>query len=118
MTVEQNSVAVLMSGGLDSAVLCVDLLREYPRVFPLYIRCGLRWEDVELAAARAFVAAVHAPELQSLVVLDEPIRDVYGSHWSTDGNGVPGAQTPDEAVYLPGRNLLLAVKASIWCRLR
>src|SRR5262245_44722813 len=117
MTLEKNSVAVLMSGGLDSAVLCVDLLRQYQRVFPLYIRCGLRWEHVELAAARAFLAAVHMPDLQTLVVLDEPIRDVYGTHWSTDGNAVPDAHTPDEAVYLPGRNLLLSVKASIWCRL-
>ena len=31
---------------------------------------------------------------------------------------VPGSETPDEAVYLPGRNLLLTVKAAVWCRLR
>ena len=30
----------------------------------------------------------------------------------------PGSETPDEAVYLPGRNLLLTVKAAVWCRLR
>jgi 7-cyano-7-deazaguanine synthase len=111
-------VAVLISGGLDSAVLCVDLLREHPRVFPLYIRCGLKWEDAELAAARAFLAAVREPGLEELVVLDEPIRDVYGRHWSTQGEDVPGSETPDEAVYLPGRNVLLTVKAAVWCRLR
>ncbi len=30
---------------------------------------------------------------------------------------VPGSKTPDDAVYLPGRNLLLTVKAAVWCRL-
>ena len=31
---------------------------------------------------------------------------------------MPDASTPDEAVYLPGRNPLLLVKATIWCRLQ
>ena len=115
---QHTEVAVLISGGLDSAVLCVELLGDHSRVHPLYIRCGLRWEEVELAAARAFLAEVRHPRLERLAVLDEPIRDVYGQHWSTGGRGVPGSETPDDAVYLPGRNVLLTVKASVWCRLR
>lgn len=114
----RSSAAVLVSGGLDSAVLTVKLLGHHARVFPLYIRCGLAWEEIELAAARAFLTAVAASGLERLTVLDEPIGDVYGSHWSTGGADVPGAESPDEAVYLPGRNLLLTVKASVWCRLR
>ena len=31
---------------------------------------------------------------------------------------MPGSETADEAVYLPGRNLLLTIKAAVWCRLR
>ena len=69
---------VLTSGGLDSAILCVDMLREFRRVFPLYIRGGLRWEEVELASLRRFLAAVRRPGLESLVVLDEPVDVVYG----------------------------------------
>src|SRR5207253_4987238 len=65
-----------------------------------------------------FLAAVGREGLEELVVLDEPIAEVYGPHWSTRGADVPGAQTADEAVYLPGRNLLLTVKAAVWCRLR
>lgn len=99
-------------------MLAVELTREYARVHPLYIRCGLAWEEVELAGARAFLAAVSAPGMEALTVLDEPVRDVYGPHWSTGAGGVPGSETPDDAVYLPGRNLLLTVKAAIWCRLR
>ena len=63
-------------------------------------------------------SAVASDRLEQLVILDEPIADVYGAHWSTSGASVPGHDTPDEAVYLPGRNLLLTVKAAVWCRLR
>jgi 7-cyano-7-deazaguanine synthase len=57
------------------------------------------------------------PNIEPLVVLDMPLKDLYGRHWSTDGRDVPDAHTPDNAVYLPGRNALLIIKASIWCRL-
>lgn len=113
-----QAVAVLISGGLDSAVLCVDLTREFSRVAPLYIRSGLRWEGAEIAALNRFLSQVGEEALDGLVVLDEPTADVYGTHWSTNGTGVPGSETADEAVYLPGRNLLLTVKAAVWCRLR
>ena len=115
---EGGDVAVLVSGGADSAVLAVDLLGRFDRVSPIFVRFGLRWEDAELAGLRAFLAAVDRPALMPLVILDEPVGDVYGDHWSTGGAGVPGAHSPDEAVYLPGRTLLLATKAAVWCRLR
>ena len=112
------AAAVLVSGGLDSAVLCVHLLRDFSRVFPLYVRSGLRWEDAERTSLGRFLDEVKTVGLEDLVVLDEPIADVYGAHWSTSGDSVPGSETPDEAVFLPGRNLLLTVKTAVWCRLR
>jgi 7-cyano-7-deazaguanine synthase len=119
LTQRDSDVAVLVSGGIDSAILCVDLLRAFSRVHPLYVRFGLRWEEVELAGLKAFLAAAARPGLRALNVLEEPTADVYGAaHWSTGGRDVPGAETDDDAVYLPGRNLLLAAKASVWCRLR
>lgn len=113
-----GTAAVLISGGIESAVLVATMLERREHVRPIYVRCGLRWEDVELAAARSFLAAIARDGLAPLVVLEEPIRDVYGPHWSTDGPDIPDAGSPDEAVYLPGRNLLLTVKAAVWCRLR
>src|SRR5438067_960379 len=78
-----SDVAVLASGGIDSAVLCIDLLREFARVHPLYVRFGLRWEEVELAGLRSFLAAAPRPGLRPLEVLEEPMADVYGrAHWS------------------------------------
>jgi 7-cyano-7-deazaguanine synthase len=113
-----RAVAVLTSGGLDSAVLCVDMIGDFRRVIPIYVRSGLVWENAELAALERFLKALKTEALSSLVVLEEPIADVYGSHWSTSGAGVPSSESADQAVYLPGRNFLLTVKAAIWCRLR
>jgi 7-cyano-7-deazaguanine synthase len=111
-------LAVLVSGGLDSAILLAEVLRERPAVFPLYVRFGLAWEDAEVEHLRRFLDAVRTPVLRPLAVLDMPVRDLYGDHWSLTGNGVPGAETPDEAVFLPGRNVLLLAKALVWCHLR
>ena len=111
-------VAVLVSGGADSAILCVDMLREFSRVHPIYVRFGLRWEEVELQFLKRFLHVAERPRLCPLVVLDEPVASTYGSHWSIGNLGVPDAQTPDEAVYLPGRNLLLVAKSAVWCRIR
>lgn len=110
--------AVLLSGGLDSAVLVGEAAREHPAVHPLYVRCGLAWEAAELRAVEQFLAAVRNPALRPLTVLDVPVADVYGGHWSVGGRGVPDAESPDEAVYLPGRNVFLLGKAMVWCHLR
>jgi 7-cyano-7-deazaguanine synthase len=115
---EGGDVAALVSGGADSAVLGIELLRRFDRVFPIYIRFGLRWEEAELSGLRDFLDAVERPGLMPLCVIDEPIVEVYGDHWSTGGLGVPGVSSPDEAVYLPGRTLLLVAKAAVWCGLR
>lgn len=112
-------LAVLTSGGLDSAILLADVARQAPAVTPLYVRSGLAWEAVELAHVQRYVTAVQLTlsAVQPLVVLDQPTRDLYGNHWSVTGQAVPDAATPDEAVYLPGRNLLLLTKALLWCHL-
>ncbi len=116
-----QDTAVLTSGGLDSAILLAHLARLSPRakVTPIYIRAGLAWEAVELEYLHRYHAALllKFPNIQPLVVLDEPTGDLYGRHWSTTGEQVPDASTPDEAVYLPGRNLLLTLKGLLWCHL-
>jgi 7-cyano-7-deazaguanine synthase len=110
-------VCVLVSGGLDSCVMLAALARRYRKVYPVFIRHGLVWEHAELAHLRKFLRATKIPRVQSLTVLDLPVRDLYGEHWSITGRRVPHAATPDEAVYLPGRNLLLLSKAAVFCAL-
>jgi 7-cyano-7-deazaguanine synthase len=110
-------LAVLVSGGIDSAVLLAEAARQRPAVYPLYVRFGLAWEEVELAHLRRFLDAIACASLHQLTVLDVPVRDLYGKHWSVTGEGVPGANTPDDAVFLPGRNVLLLSKSLLWCHL-
>jgi 7-cyano-7-deazaguanine synthase len=112
-----SPLAVLVSGGLDSAVLLAEAARAYPVVYPVYVRTGLLWEGVERDYLARFLEAVRTPALRPLVCLDQPVRDVYGDHWSLTGVGVPAAGTPDEDVFLPGRNVLLLAKSLLWCHL-
>ena len=112
-----TTFAVLVSGGLDSAILLGEALRDHAAVYPLYVRNGLYWERAELHHLERFLAAVSSPALQPLQVFDLPVADLYGEHWSITGQDVPDAHSPDEAVFLPGRNVLLLTKAMLWCHL-
>jgi 7-cyano-7-deazaguanine synthase len=85
------------------------------RVVPLYLRCGLRWEPAELSWLRRFLRAVRSTSLAPLVVVDLPLRSLYGVHWSFTGRRIPGAYSADAAVYLPGRNVLLLTAAAVAC---
>ena len=119
MTVDSSDepLAVLISGGLDSAILLGDALRRRSAVHPLFMRCGLAWESVELAHLRRYLDALRGPALMPLVILEQPVADVYSEHWSVTGRGVPDAASPDEAVFLPGRNIFLLAKSLLWCHL-
>jgi 7-cyano-7-deazaguanine synthase len=111
-----DKVAVLTSGGLDSAVLLADLARETV-VHPVYVEAGLAWEHQEKRALATYLSALARPNVKPLTVLEMPVRSLYGAHWSTTGEGVPGADEPDSAVYLPGRNVLLIGVTAVWCAL-
>jgi len=115
-------VAVLMSGGLDSTIV-LGLFARRARgkcpsgwLQPIYVRCGLNWEAEEFAAVRE-VSAWFAPVAAPPVVLDMTVRDLCPDHWSLTGKAVPDSVSPDEAVYLPGRNLFMLAKAGVWCQM-
>jgi 7-cyano-7-deazaguanine synthase len=107
---------VLLSGGLDSAVLLVD---ESTRgdVQPIYISAGLAWEPGERAVTEQFLSSgvIRARITRPLVPLSIDMSDVYAAtHWAMQGKP-PGYDTPDEDVYLPGRNIVLIGKAAVYC---
>ena len=113
MTVDR--VAVLTSGGLDSAILLADLAQS-AFVHPLYVNAGLQWERDERAALDRFVSALASPAVGPVVELAAPAGPLIGgSHWSLTGRGVPGTDAPDEASFIPGRNVLLFSTAAVWC---
>jgi 7-cyano-7-deazaguanine synthase len=107
--------AVLLSAGLDSVVLAA---REATKalVHPVYISAGLAWEETELAALdRLLAAAPLAGRTAPLARLSLTMRDLYpATHWALRGEP-PGFDTPDEDVYLTGRNVALLSKAGIHC---
>ncbi len=106
--------AVLLSAGLDSAVLAAAEA-ERGIVHPVYVSCGLAWEDGELAAVDRLLATPPFARLAPLARLTFTARDLYpASHWSLRGEP-PAFNTPDEDVYLTGRNIMLLSKSAIYC---
>lgn len=106
--------AVLLSAGLDSAVLAASESRT-SRVHPVYVSTGLAWEDAELAALDRLLTHPAYLRLAPLAQLTFTVRDLYSpTHWAIVGTP-PGFDTPDEDVYLTGRNIVLLTKAAIYC---
>jgi 7-cyano-7-deazaguanine synthase len=105
---------VLLSGGLDSAVLLADELTRAESVWPIHVRAGLAWEDAE---ARAIAKLLGEPPFvgrtRPLSTIDVDMRDVYpATHWAVAGHA-PAYDQPDEDVYLEGRNIILVAKAAV-----
>jgi 7-cyano-7-deazaguanine synthase len=109
-----EKISVLASGGLDSSVLIAKLAAG-AEVYPIYVRCGFAWEDMELEGLQSFLDALHNRNVMPTTVLSAPASDLYGDHWSVTGARVPASDEPDENTYLPGRNILLISLAAIWC---
>jgi len=94
-------------------VLLAELARKGRHVFPVYVRAGLRWERVELAILRKFIA-LDRGNIEPVVVLDFPTIDITRDHWSVTGK-VPGYRASLASNYIPGRNLGLLTKAAMFC---
>ena len=115
---QDKAVAVLASGGFESAALLAEALQRYERVYPIYVRKGFIWETVELAHIKRLLPYFKADGLAELTVLELPLRAVYKQHWSLGRQRVPSSRAPDADVYLPGRNLLLLSLAGLYCSIR
>lgn len=108
-------VAVLCSGGLDSAVLVAAEARRHV-VLPVYVSAGLSWEAGELAVIERLLPTLGGgPRIAPLARLRVDVTDLYpAGHWALSALP-PAYDTPDEDVYLPGRNVLLLSKAAVLC---
>ena len=85
-------------------------------VAPIYVSVGFAWEAEE---RRMIDRLLRAPALARYTIaplasLTFDMRDVYpASHWAVRGEP-PAFDTPDEDVYIDGRNVTLLSKASIY----
>jgi len=96
-------------------VLAASELRT-SRVHPLYVTAGLAWEQEELRALdRLLASPPFAGRVAPRVRLTFTVEDVYpATHWALRGTP-PAFDTPDEDVYLTGRNIVLLSKAALYC---
>lgn len=109
--------AVLCSAGLDSAVL-LAYERGHGPVTPIYVSVGLAWEADERRALQDLLSASVFREVRPPAVLEFSMRDLYPpTHWAIRGTP-PAYDSPDEDVYLVGRNTVLLTKAATFCALR
>ena len=104
---------VLLSGGLDSAVLLAQEA-QHADVHPVYVSVGLAWERAEEAM---LVQLLRSPafdgRVRPLTRVEFNMRDVYApTHWAIRGVP-PDYDTPDSDVYLAGRNIVLLTKAGV-----
>jgi 7-cyano-7-deazaguanine synthase len=108
-----DATIVLISGGLDSAVLLAHEA-EARAVVPVYVSVGLAWEAAERRMLHELLRApVFDGRVAPLETVEFSMRDVYGpTHWAIVGTP-PAYDTPDEDVYLTGRNLVLLTKAGV-----
>ncbi len=111
---QAQPAAVLFSAGLDSAVLLARAVTQ-GRAHPIYVRAGLAWEAEEIAAAATLLGAPpFAGTVEPMVTLIVDMRDVYPAHhWAVRGEA-PAFDTPDQDVYIDGRNVVLLAKASVY----
>ena len=108
------SSCVLFSGGLDSAVLLAIERRDHTPVFPVHVRSGFAWEDAERRAIdRLLASSAFSSGVAPLATLTVDMRDIYpATHWAVTGQP-PAYDTPDEDVYLDGRNIVLLSKTAV-----
>ena len=106
-------IAVLFSGGLDSAVMLADASQR-SRVQPYYVSVGFAWEDEERAmVARLLSSPSLDGRVDPVVHLRFDMRDVFSpDHWAMRGEP-PAFDTPDEHVFIDGRNVILVSKAAV-----
>ena len=93
-------------------MLFADARQRAAVVHAFYVSVGFAWEAEELAmAARLFA---RPPFEGSFDVLRFDMTDVFpATHWAVRGEP-PAFDTPDEDVYIDGRNVILLSKAAVY----
>jgi 7-cyano-7-deazaguanine synthase len=113
---QEGQTAVLCSSGLDSVVLLAHEMQRHA-VHPIYVAVGLAWENAERAALGSILMDPLFSRIPAPIHLELPMSDIYApTHWAIVGTP-PGYDTPDEDVYLAGRNITLLVKAAVYSAL-
>src|SRR5271168_1373998 len=71
-----EKISVLASGGLDSSLLIAKLAAG-AEVYPIYVRCGFAWEEIELEYLESFLVALKNPNVKPVTMLSAPTPVLY-----------------------------------------
>ncbi|MCS6884387.1 MAG: 7-cyano-7-deazaguanine synthase [Acidobacteriota bacterium] len=107
-----TSVTACVSGGIDSCVMLAMLSQQYEKVYPVFLRNGYKWEEVELGYLRRYLAALNHPNIESLVELPFPIDLIMQKYWGEKGYN-PTYSSGYSSNYIPGRNMLILNTATV-----
>ncbi|MDQ7038010.1 MAG: 7-cyano-7-deazaguanine synthase [Aquificota bacterium] len=99
-----RKVLVLFSAGVESSCLLVHYLRKGFLVYPVYVRAGLPWEEVEREYALRFWTAVRGKHRNLF-----PVRTVFVK----GGGTLRGVPLEDPQIEIPLRNMSLLVQTSL-----
>jgi len=105
-------VCVLASGGVESTALIAAALKRRADVTPLYVASGFVWEKAEFAHLERICRKLASPRLSAPQKSAAPSARAIAPRWCTGAAPAPGVQSPDDAVGIPGRNLLLLAHAA------
>lgn len=111
---EEKKVVALVSGGVDSLAMVYKLLQEGYVVYPLYVRFGFLWEKAEIHYLSKWKARIRNEKFQKPEIVSLNLGNFYRGHWGETGEEVPDASSPDSAVYIPARNVILLSTGALW----
>jgi len=114
---QKDTVAVLSSGGVVSLNLLNFCEKNHSKVIPMYIQSGFRWEEAEIYSLKKFLRSWKKIDLDALEVVMLPLRDTFQMHWSVTGVKVPNAKSELKDIYLPGRDVMLLTKGTLFSAL-
>lgn len=136
------NIAVLTSGGIDSAIMLKLALQQGHQVWPIYVKRGFIWERAELFWLKQFLQNVRsirtgevtspvingrgnrAPTgddnvvsiLKKLTILHDPLQKILKNHWAVTGKNIPDYFSPDLDVEIPLHNLSLLCKTFLFAK--
>lgn len=106
-----QKICLLLSGGLDSALLLARARDQRQSIHALYVSFGFSWEYAERHYLKQILEWCCSPENPPLILRPYPYRCFHPKHWGFSPWKVPDQRSPDQQVLIPGRNQVFFAEA-------
>jgi len=116
---QPRAVVVLASGGLDSSILLAEEAEKGRKVYPVFVRAGLGFEEAQYRALIRYIRRLGKKNILPVTCLQLPVSPFFPKkHWALSGENIPPLGSPDGSCYLPGWNLLLLAPTLVFAAQR